>query len=183
MSFFSKIFGRRDPLPRIVAHTAFDGAVRVIEAPTEDGWDHAEDARRGDGFTAMVLRYVRIAPPEPLALLAKIYTLEPTRDLPEDPRATDWRAAFGPLFATIESVEVRDATQLTMKRALPAIEALVNGIGTDHGTPLRIRERRSVAAREQLIVTAMGSPRAFQELGPTIDRWFETSAFAPLADG
>lgn len=184
MSFFSRIFGTRNPpAPAIVAHVAFDGAVRVIEAPTEEGWEYAEDGRRGEGFTVMVLRYVRIAPPMPLALLAKIYTFDPAGDLPEDPRETDWRTELGPLFASIESVDAREATQLTMRRSLAGVEALVDGMGEDPREPLRIRERRSVAHHEQMIVTAMGSPGAFEELGPTIDRWFDTSAFKPLADG
>jgi hypothetical protein len=184
MGFFSKIFGRREEAPRfeIVAHVAFDGAVRVLEAPTEQGWDIGEDGREGDGFTVMVLRYVRSAPPQPLALLAKVYTLDADRDPPEDPRATDWRATFAALFSSIESIDARAATQLTMKGSLEAHEAVLDGVGADPEEPLRIRERRSVVGREQLIVTAMGSPAAFEALGATVDRWFDTSAFVPLGD-
>jgi hypothetical protein len=130
----------------------------------------------------MVLTYVLEDQPMPLALLAKIYTVDPDCTPPEDPHATDWRAAFSALFESIASVEVRGVPQLTMKSSLDAAEATLAGVSADHGVPLRIRERRSVRDREQFIVTAMGSPTAFEAHATEVDAWFATVAFVPLAD-
>jgi hypothetical protein len=69
-----------------------------------------------------------------------------------------------------------------MTKALPAWEAVLDGVGADTGAPLRIRERRAVVDRELFIVTAMGSPALFQAHAADVDRWFDSAAFVPLAD-
>jgi hypothetical protein len=177
MSLWSRLFGQ-SAKPKIVAHIALDGAIRVFEAPTSDGWQVSEDQRAGDGYTAMVLKYQRGT----FALLAKIYTIDADRTPPEHPQTTDWRAAFASLFSTISSLETRETRQLTMKSELPAMEAVLDGIGADPAEPLRIRERRSVLAREQFIVTAIGPTAAFAAAQDEVDRWFQTSAFVPVDD-
>jgi hypothetical protein len=184
MGFLSRLLGkeRSAPQPRIVAHVAFDGAVRVFETPIGDGWSATEDQREGDGFVVMVLKYLRSSPPMPFALLAKIYTADANQTPPEDPRNTNWRVAFKGLFSSFSSVEVRESQQLTMKSSLPGTEAVIDGIGADPPEPLRVRERRSVLGREQFIVTAFGSPSAFETFAADGNRWFDTSAFVPLGD-
>lgn len=164
-----------------MAHVAFDGAIRIFEAPTSEGWQIDEQQRSGDGFTAMVVKYVLPMDPIPLALLAKIYTVDSDRTPPEDPSTTDWRAVFQPLFAEFSNVAAGPGKQLTMADSLSGLEAVIDGTSADTGAPLRIRERRSVLGREQFIVTAMGVPTAFDEHHDEIDRWFSTSTFVPLA--
>jgi hypothetical protein len=186
MGFFSRLLtsasGKAHHQPRILAHIAFDGAIRVFESPTSEGWQNSENHRAGDGFTVMVLKYILPMSPMPLALLAKIYTVEGTRDPPEDPKTTDWRAAFQALFSTFSGVETRAAKQLTMTDSLDAFEAVLDGIGAEPAVPLRVRERRARLGSEQFIVTAMGSPVAFEEHADEIDRWFSTSAFVPFKE-
>jgi hypothetical protein len=186
MGFFSRLFGGGQPPakwePGVVAHTAGDGAIRVLDVPRGPGWEHAEDARQGDGFTVLVLKYILPATPAPLALLAKIYTNDEDRPPPGDPAATDWRQIFRPLLAEISSVTTLATRQLTMTRALPAWEAVLDGSGADSGAPLRIRERRAVVDRQLFIVTAMGSPALFEAHAGDIDRWFDSAAFVPLSD-
>ncbi len=183
MGWFSRLFGTAgSSRPRIVAHLAFDGAVRVLEAPTSEGWRSAEDERRGEDFSVKVLKYVLPLDPVPLALLAKVYALEGAAEPPPDPKSTDWRAAFDALFASIGSLETREARQLTMTSELPAFEAVLEGTGRQPAEPLRLRERRAVSAREQFIVTAMGAPSAFVAHAEEIERWFATSAFVPRAE-
>ena len=182
MGFLSRLFGgsssARQP-PRIVAHSAFDGAIRVFEVPTSAGWQSAEDERRGNDFTVVVLKYILPMEPMPLALLAKIYTLE-EEAAPQDPTATDWRAAFQALFASFSNVETRASKQLTMTGSLDAVETVLDGVGVEPAVPLRVRERRSILGHEEFMVTAIGSPAAFAEHADEIERWFSTSAFVPL---
>jgi hypothetical protein len=99
-----------------------------------------------------------------------------------DPVTTDWRRIFFPLLAEISDLKVLATRQLTMTKALPAWEAVLDGVGADTGAPLRIRERRAVVDRELFIVTAMGSPALFQAHAADVDRWFDSAAFVPLAD-
>jgi hypothetical protein len=186
MGFLSRLFGGTKPPakwePSVVAHTAGDGAIRVLDVPRGPGWEHAEDAREGDGFTVVVLKYILTAAPAPLALLAKIYTNDEDRPPPADPSATDWRQIFRPLLSEISSVTTLATRQLTMTRALPAREAVIDGVGADSGAPLRIRERRAVLGRELFIVTAMGSPALFQAHAAEVDRWFDSTALVPIGD-
>ena len=154
----------------------------MVETPRAPGWEHAEDSRQGDGFTAMVLKYILPATPTPLVLLAKIYTSAEDRPAPADPATTDWRAIFRPLLSEISSVTTLATRQLTMTKALPAWEAVLDGVGADSGAPLRIRERRAVVDRELFIVTAMGSQALFAAHAADVDRWFDTAAFVPFSD-
>jgi hypothetical protein len=136
MGFLSRLFGRSSSVrqqPRIVAHSAFDGAIRVFEVPTSEGWQHAEDQRRGDDFTVMVLKYILPMEPMPLALLAKVYTLE--GGSPQDPTTMDWRAAFQALFASFSHLETRASKQLTMTASLDAVEAVLDGVGVGNTLP------------------------------------------------
>lgn len=174
--------GDKRAAPGLVAHVAFDGAIRVIETPRGDGWQHSEQSREGDGFTVLVLKYILPAAPAPLALLAKIYTFGEDRTPPEDPATTDWRGVFRPLLSEVSDLRILATRQLTMTKALPSWEASLDGLGADSGTPLRIRERRAVVDRELFIVTAMGSPALFRAYAADIDRWFDSAAFTPLGD-
>ena len=186
MGFLSRLLGRTEPpgawKPSVVAHQAFDGAIRVVETPRGPGWEHAEDSRQGDGFSVMVLKYILPATPSPLALLAKIYTNAEDRPPPEDPARTDWRGVFRPLLPETSSVTTLATRQLTMTKALPAWEAVLDGLGADSGAPLRIRERRAVVDRELFIVTGMGSPALFEAHAADVDRWFDSVAFVPIGD-
>jgi hypothetical protein len=195
MGFLSKLAGKLlrsegAPPPRlakgrfsVISHVAFDGAVRVLEAPLGEGWAYDEAEREGDGFTVMVLKYLLPAEPTPLALLAKIYTVEPGYTPPEDPERTDWRMAFGPLFAVIENVAVHPTRQTTMAgTSLPACEAIVDGPSGDAGAPLRIRERRAVLAEQQFIVTAMGPPELLAAHAVDVEKWFATAVFVPRSE-
>ncbi len=183
MSLFKRLF-RKAPAekPRIVAHAAFDGAIRVFETPTGEGWKHDEAAREGDGFAVVVLKYVLDAQPGPLALLAKVYTLKDDQPPPPDPHSTDWGGAFKGLFKKIERVDQQDADQLTMKSSIPAVQATIDGESADYGQGLRIRERRAVVGREQFIVTAMGPLEVFEDHAQQVDAWFTSVAFVPKAE-
>jgi hypothetical protein len=186
MGFFSRLLGGAKPPakwePSVIAHTACGGAIRVLEVPRGSGWEYAEDERQGDGFTVLVLKYILPATPAPLALLAKIYANDEDRPPPGDPAATDWRQIFRPLLSEISSVTTLATRQLTMTKALPAWEAVLDGLGADSGAPLRIRERRAVVDRELFIVTAMGAPALFEAHAADIDRWFDSAAFVPIGD-
>lgn len=195
MGFWSRLLGRLPGRPAgaparlakgrfsIISHVAFGGAVRVLEAPLGEGWEYDENQREGDGFTVMVLKYLLPASPTPLALLAKIYTVQPGYAPPEEPERTDWRAAFGPLFATIDNVAVQAAQLTTMGGTLlPACEAIVDGTGSGSDAPLRIRERRAILGAEQFIVTAMGPPDLFAAHAADVDQWFATAAFVPVSE-
>jgi hypothetical protein len=190
MGLLSRLLGRdkgaRTPPEQrpfdVVAHVAFEGAIHVIETPLGKDWQHDEDARDGDGFTVMVLKYLLPASPTPLALLAKIYTTSAGFAPPQDPALTDWRAIFGPLFAEI-SVAAQATHQTTMQGTqLPACEAIVDGTGADSGAPLRVRERRAVLNEEQFILTAMGTPDLFDAHAVDIENWFSTAAFVPISE-
>lgn len=168
----------KPPRPSVVVHEAHGGAIRVFETPRGAGWGFQEDAREGDGFTVMVLKYVLPDKPTPLALLAKIYTHHPSAaPAPTEP---DWRAALGTLFSSIATVEARATEQTTMTSSLPAWEAVIDGVGAEPVAHLRIRERRSVLGRELFIVTAMGPPALFASHSQDIDNWFTSSAFVPI---
>ena len=195
MGVLSKLVGKllkspAAPPPRlakgrfsVISHVAFDGSVRVLEAPLDEGWQYDEAEREGDGFKVMVLKYLLPATPTPLALLAKIYTIEPGSTPPEDPERTDWRAAFEPLFAVIENVAVQPARQTTMAgTSLPAYEAIIDGPSGDEGAPLRIRERRSVLGEQQFIVTAMGPPELVAAHAIDVEKWFATAVFVPRSE-
>lgn len=165
-------------VPKLRAYEAFNGAVRVLEAPAGKAWEVDEDGRQGQGFLAMSLRFIRPAEPAPMALLAKIYTLiDGTK--PNDPAATDWRSAFAPLFASIDRVDVTTTEQLTMESSLPATEVIVEGVSADGGFPLRIRERRAVLGNEEFVVTAMCAISLLERFAGHIDAWFDTVAFVP----
>lgn len=176
MGFLSRLFGSSKSQPRVLAHVAFDGAIRVIETPTSDGWKIAEDHRSGDGFTVRVLKYVLPLQPMPLALLAKIYT---SAEAPPEPASTDWRTTFQALFSSFTNVETTATTQLTMTASLPATQAIIDGIGAEPAVEIRIRERRAVLGTQQFIVTAMGDRSAFEQHAVEIEQWFSTCAFVP----
>jgi hypothetical protein len=183
MGFFARLFGGSSSSkqrPRILAHIAFGGAIRVFETPTSEGWRNTEDQRQGEDFAVMVLKYILPMEPVPLALLAKTYTAQGAGAPPQDPSSTDWRAAFQALFSSFSNVETRGSKQLTMTDSLAAVEAVLEGTGSNPAVPLRIRERRAVLGNEQFIVTAMGSPTAFEEHAGEIEQWFSTSAFVPI---
>ena len=184
MGFFSRLLGGpKEYNPSMVAHVAFDGAIRVIEAPVSKAWQHDEDAREVDGYTVMSLKYILPASPAPLALLAKIYTIKDGYAPPEDPATTDWRRVLDVLFAEIASVTVQATHQTTMQGTqLPACEAVLDGTGADTGAPLRIRERRAVLDHEQFMLTAMGTPELFAANAREIDNWFSTAAFVPISE-
>lgn len=129
-----------------------------------------------------MLKYVLSMQPLPLALLVKSYTLEVGSSPPGDPSTTDWRKIFQALFSSFTSVETQASKQLTMTNSLDAVEAVIDGMGTQPAVPMRVRERRAVMGNEQFIVTAIGSPAAFQQHGDEIDRWFSTSAVVPLQE-
>jgi hypothetical protein len=178
MGFFSRLFGIRPPQPTVVVHEAFEGAIRIFETPRGEGWEYREDARQGDGFSVMVLKYWLPATPTPLGLLAKIYTNEP--GVPQDPLPPEWRKILGPLFSSIATVEPRESSQTTMSSSLPAWEAVIEGVGSDPVAPLRIRERRATLGRELFIVGAVGPPALFAAHAQDIEKWFESSAFVPV---
>lgn len=186
MGFLSRLFGAGRPPakwnPSVVAHVAFDGAISVIETPRGEGWQHFEESRQGEGFTVMVLKYILPASPVPLALLAKVYTNGEDWAPPTDPSTTDWRQILQPLFSEVSALTTLATRQRLMTRALPACEAVLDGIGADSAVPLRVRERRAVLDRELYIVTAMGSPSLFEAHAGDIDRWFDTAIFDPPAD-
>jgi hypothetical protein len=187
MGFLSRLLGGKaapqEYKPSVIAHVAFEGAINVIETPLDKAWHHDEDAREGDGFTVIVLKYILPASPTPLALLAKIYTTAAGYTPPEDPALTDWRAIFGPLFAEIANVAVQPTHQKTMEGTqLPACEAILDGIGADSGAPLRIRERRAVLNEEQFILMAMGTPELFAAHAVDVDNWFSTASFVPISE-
>lgn len=120
MGFLSRLLGggktpRKQRPFDVIAHVAFEGAIHVIETPLGKDWQHDEDAREGDGFTVMVLKYILPASPTPMALLAKIYTTTAGYTPPEEPALTDWRAIFGPLFAEISNVAIEPTHQTTMR--------------------------------------------------------------------
>jgi hypothetical protein len=182
MGLLSRILGIR-PRPAklsVVVHEAHGGAIRIFETPRGEGWGWQEDAREGDGFTVMVLKYVLAATPTPLVLLAKIYTHHPAT-APE-PKAPNWREALGGLFSSVATVDARETTQTTMSSSLLAWEAVIDGVGAEPATPLRIRERRSMLGRELFIVTAMGPPALFAANAQDVDNWFESAAFVPVED-
>ncbi len=182
MSFFSRLFGSSSPAKapsRIRVHIAFDGAIRVLETPASEGWQIDEDQRRGADFTVRVLKYILPMDPMPLALLAKIYSVEGGAAPPRDPATLDWQSVFGALFSSFSNVELRGSQQLTMTDSLTATEAVLDGVSADLAVPLRIRERRAVLNHEEFIVTAMGSTAAFEQHATEIEQWFSTSAFVP----
>ncbi len=185
MGFLSRLLGGGKPPatwePRVVAHVAFDGAIRVIETPRGEGWQHFEESREGQGFTVLVLKYI-LPGSSPLALLAKIYTNGEDWAPPQDPSTTDWRQIFRALFSEISGLTTMATRQRLMTKALPATEAVLDGVGADAGLPLRIRERRAVLDRELFIVTAMGSPALFEAHAGDIERWFDTAAFEAVDD-
>ena len=184
MGWFDRWFRPKTPAetPRkseIRVHEACGGAIRVFGVPTDPAWQSGEDQREGDGYVVQVLRYILPDQPSPLALLAKVYTLDD--GAPEDPGDTDWRASLGGLFDTIDDVATVPCTQTTMRSSLPAVEATVRGVGTE-GEARVIRERRAVLANEQFLVTAIGTPAQFEAHAEAIDGWFENAAFLPLAE-
>ncbi|WP_338866092.1 hypothetical protein [Myxococcus stipitatus] len=185
MGLFSRLFEsltspKKSNPPRIVVHDAFDGAIRVIEAPTSDGWHSAEEERRGEDFSLKVLKYILPLEPMPLALLAKSCTVDAGGEPPDDPGTKDWQAVFQSLFSSVSKVETRVSKQLTMTGTLMATEAILEGLGAEPAVSLCIRERRAVLGQEEFIVTAIGSPDAFKQYGPEIDQWFSTVAFVPM---
>lgn len=179
MEWFKKLFGQSkgesEPALKIVVHEAFDGAIRIFEAPVEPGWGYTEDERSGDGFTVMVVKYMLPAEPFPLVLVAKIYTLAYPPEVPAD---TDWPEAFDTLFSRIDACDVNAARQLTMKTELPATQAVVTGLDTQ-GAPIVVRERRAILANEQFVVTAIGPADTVLANVAVIDRWFANVAFVP----
>ncbi len=165
-------------VPKFKAHQAFDGAVRIAQAPGGKAWRIVEDGREGQGFLAMSLMFIRDAEPAPLVLLAKIFTLTDGRK-PNDPSTTDWRAGFASLFAKIESIDQVAATQLTLHEPLPATEVSVVGTSPDGDFALCIRERRAVHNHEEFMVTAMGPCELFTQHAVRIDAWFDSMVFEP----
>jgi hypothetical protein len=185
MGFLSRLFGVKAPAkwePAVIAHAAFDGAINVIETPRGEGWKQFEESRQGEGFTVMVLKYILPVQPAPLALLAKIYTNDEGWAPPEDPATTNWREIFRALLSDISGVTTLATRQRLMTHAIPATEAVIDGLGADSGLPLRLRERRAVLGRELFIVTAMGSPALFEAHAGDIDRWFDSATFEAVAD-
>jgi hypothetical protein len=172
------MLGRRRPKLSVVVHEAHGGAIRIFETPRGEGWGYQEDAREGDGYTMMALKYLLPVRPTPLLLQAKIYT----HDAAPEPKAPDWREDLGGLFSSISTLESRDTTQTTMTSSLPAWEAVLDCVGADPAAPLRIRERRSVHGREVFIVTAMEPPEMFAAHAQDIENWFAGSAFVSVEE-
>jgi len=188
MGFLSRLFGRgaaapNEYRPSQIVHEAFGGAVRVFEVPKGKEWHWDEDARDGEGYTVMSLKYILPASPMPLGLLAKIYTIKEGFSLPDDPATTNWREVLGVLFSDISNVAVAVTHQKTMEGTqIPACEAVLDGAGADPACPLRIRERRAVLNEEQFIVMAMGTPEMFAAHAAEIDLWFSTAVFVPISE-
>ena len=168
-------------VPKFKEHQAFDGAVRIAQAPGGKAWRIVEDGREGQGFLAMSLMFIRDAEPAPLVLLAKIFTLTDGRK-PNDPSTTDWRAGFASIFSEIDRVDQVSASQLTLLDPLPATEVNVTGTSADGECALCIRERRSVLGHEEFMVTAMGPRELFEQHAVRIDAWFASVVFVPAPD-
>ena len=186
MGLFSKLFaGAEEPAlvaePKIGAHIAFDGAIRVLEAPAGEGWRDDEIKRRGEGFKVIALKYVSNDAPVPLALAAKLYTHDPERP-PPPPLERDWPALFQAMFAAPPIVTTRPGRLRTPARELAAVEVVLEGTGATPPGPLRVRERRAVVGREELVVTAFGPPSAFAAHERDVDAWFETAVFTPRSE-
>ena len=182
MGWFSKLFGGESgapATPKIVVHEAFDGAIRVFEVPTADGWQYREDSRDGDGFSVMTLRYSHPGEPMPLVLMVKIYVLSGPAEAPEH---TSWSEAFGPLFQGEPDLEVKTVEQRTMNATLPAAEAVLRGPARDVAGSLMVRERRASRGNEQFIVGAVGPVSAFEVHAGAISSWFETAVVVPYED-
>lgn len=145
--------------PRIVTHEAFDGAIRVLEAPGSADWKISEERSEGEGFTVRMLKFEK---PRQLELLAKIYTLT-NGAAPVAPERTDWRSVFALMFKTITNVSM-----------LSTNEAVIDG---EADAPRRIRERREVKGHQQFIITAIGVPKAFEARADDIERWFGSVTF------
>ena len=64
MGLFSKLFGGGEAKPKIVAHVACGGAIRIFGAPPAPPWHFEEIEREGDGFVATELVYM--LPGEPM---------------------------------------------------------------------------------------------------------------------
>ncbi len=168
-------------VPKFKEHQAFDGAVRIAQAPGGKAWRVVEDGREGQGFLAMSLMYIRDAEPTPLVLLAKIFTLTDGRK-PNDPSTTDWRAGFASVFSAIDRVDQVATAQATLQEPLPATEVRVQGPSPDGEFTLCIRERRAVHGHEEFMVTAMGPRELFEQHAVRIDAWFASVVFVPAPD-
>jgi hypothetical protein len=168
-------------VPKFKEHLAFDGAVRIAQAPGGKAWRIVEDGREGQGFLAMSLMFIRDAEPAPLVLLAKIFTLTDGRK-PNDPSTTDWRAGFASVFSAIDRVDQVATTQGTLQDPLPATEVSVEGTSPDGEFALCIRERRAVHGPEEFMVTAMGPRDLFEQHAVRIDAWFASVVFVPAPD-
>ena len=168
-------------VPKFKEHQAFDGSVRIAQAPGGKAWRIVEDGREGQGFLAMSLMFIRDAEPAPLVLLAKIFTLTDGRK-PNDPSTTDWRAGFASVFSAIDRVVQVTTTQGTLQDPLPATEVSVEGTSPDGEFTLCIRERRAVHGQEEFMVTAMGPRELFEQHAVRIDAWFASVVFVPAPD-
>lgn len=165
-------------VPKFKVHQAFDGAVRIAQAPGGKAWRIVEDGREGQGFLAMSLMFIRDADPAPLVLLAKIFTLTDGRT-PNDPSTTDWRAGFASVFSEITRVDQIVASQPTLQEPLLATEVSVEGVSPDGACTLLIRERRAVHGHEEFMVTAMGPRELWEQHAVRIDAWFASVVFVP----
>ena len=165
-------------VPKFKEHLAFDGAVRIAQAPGGKAWRIVEDGCEGQGFLAMSLMFIRDADPAPLVLLAKIFTLTDGRK-PNDPSTTDWRAGFASVFSEITRVDQTVASQPTLQAPLLATEVSVEGISPDGACTLLIRERRAVQGHEEFMVTAMGPRELWAQHAVRIDAWFASVVFVP----
>lgn len=168
-------------VPKFKEHQAFDGSVRIAQAPGGKAWRIVEDGREGQGFLAMSLMFIRDAEPAPLVLLAKIFTLTDGRK-PNDPSTTDWRAGFASVFSEIDRVDQVATTQGTLQDPLHATEVSVAGTSPDGAFTLCIRERRAVHGHEEFMVTAMGPRELFEQHAVRIDAWFASVVFVPAPD-
>lgn len=178
MGLLSNLFkGETPKRASIRFHEAFDGAIRVYEAPTGQEWSCEEDIREGDGFVVMVLKYLLPGDPMSTVLYAKSYLLHKDLGAPPDPSSTNWPAEFDTLFATTPAVSTAHTEQMLMRGKLSAVEALLDGESRAHLRPLRIRERRATLGQHQFIVTAIGPEEAFDVQEAVIRSWFDTCAF------
>ncbi len=163
--------------PRIRFQEAFDGAIRVYEAPTGPAWSCEEDIREGDGFVVLVLKYILPGDPLLTVLYAKRYLLHEDLGAPPDPSSTNWLAEFDTLFTSAPTVTTANTEQMLMRGTLRAVEAVLDGESREHVLPMRIRERRATAGQQQFIVTAIGPKEAFDIHEEVIRSWFGTCAF------
>jgi hypothetical protein len=149
-----------------------------VAAPQGEGWQLMEAG--GGGALLAAIKCLHGEPPDALAFDAMLYA-PPADQMPtlEQLRERDWRQVFSDkMFAEIDSLETREVEHRARAGGFVDTGWEIEAEGTlrEPAMAMRLCERHVVVGPRLLVVSAAGSPEAFERQQTLVETWLSHAA-------